>query len=122
MMMISPVLFKKPGKKLCKKILQTGRQCSFSCVSNNDYCKRHITKIDLIDVATSTESTLDFTNTFDASTNTEGTILDITTANKTVLVLIDELTEKEKELDELFKKYQILKVVISHKDFYIQNM
>ena len=48
----------------------------------------------------------------DSSTNTEGTMDDITTANNIILELIDDKVEKEKQIAELLELYNILQTQI----------
>ena len=94
---------KKVKRDYCKKVLVTGKQCSFPHQVNSEYCKRHTQNI-TYSVETNTEN-----NTVDQSTNTEGTILDVTTANETILCMIDDLTQKNKYIEELQYKYDQLK-------------
>ena len=48
----------------------------------------------------------------DSSTNTEGTILDITTANKVILEFLDDRAEHEREMSELIELYNNLRYQI----------
>jgi hypothetical protein len=45
----------------------------------------------------------------DASSNTEGSMEDITTANETILTLINEVALRDKTYEELEAKYSALK-------------
>ena len=45
----------------------------------------------------------------DASTNTEGSMLDIETANKLVLEFIDDKIEREQAMAELVELYNVLR-------------
>ena len=94
---------KRVKRDLCKKVLVSGKPCSFSHKLNSEYCKRHTQNI-TYSVETNTEN-----NTVDKCTNTEGTMLDITTANETILCMLDDLTQKNKYIDELQYKYDQLK-------------
>jgi hypothetical protein len=94
---------KKPRRDFCKKILTSGKRCSFPHLLNSEYCKRH-TQATTFSVETNTENLL-----INSSTNTEGTILDVTTANETVLCMLDELAERDKYIKELEYKYNQLK-------------
>lgn len=94
---------KKVKRDFCKKILTSGKRCSFPHQLNSEYCKRHTQNI-TYSVETNTENVL-----VDSSTNTEGTMLDITTANESILCILDELTKTNKCLDDLQYKYNQLK-------------
>ena len=94
---------KRVKRDYCKKILVTGKQCMLQHQLNSEYCKRHTQNI-THSVETNTEFCL-----VDSSTNTDGTILDITTANETIVCMIDELTNKEKYIEDLQYKYDQLK-------------
>jgi len=94
---------KRVKRDFCKKILVTGKQCSFPHKVNSEFCKRHTEKL-TTSVETNTENIL-----INSSTNTEGTILDITTANENILSLIDEITQKNKYINELGCKYDQLR-------------
>lgn len=94
---------KRVKRDYCKKILATGKQCSFSHQINSEYCKRHRQNI-TYSVETNTEVHL-----VDSYTNTEGTMLDITRANETILCMLEDLTQKNKYLEDLQSKYDQLK-------------
>ena len=101
-----------PNECLCKGIKPNGNQCSFARLKDNMYCKRHIPKT--VNIETNTCSTI----MIDSSTNTEGTILDITTANKVILEFIDNRIEQEKKMDELIDLYNVLQEQLN----YLQNI
>jgi len=92
---------KKVKRDFCKKVLVTGKRCSFPHQLSSEFCKRHTQNIDSF---TNTENTL-----VDSFTNTEGTMLDITTAHETILCMLDELTRKDRYIDDLQYKYDQLK-------------
>lgn len=94
---------KKGKRDFCKKILTSGKQCSCPHQLNSEFCKRHTQNM-TYSVETNTENI-----STDVCTNTEGSMLDITTANETILCLLDELTEKNKYMEELHYKYNKLK-------------
>ena len=81
---------KKVKRDFCKKVLVTGKRCSFPHQLSSEFCKRH-------------------TQNIDSFTNTEGTMLDITTAHETILCMLDELTRKDRYIDDLQYKYDQLK-------------
>ena len=43
-----------PFESICKGIKPNGEQCSFSCLKDNLYCKRHIPKAKQISIETNT--------------------------------------------------------------------
>ena len=89
---------------LCKGIKANGDQCSFGSIKGSLYCKRHSPKATHVNVETNTCSKM----MIESSTNTEGTMLDITTANKVILELIDDRVKHEKIISELLNLYNIL--------------
>jgi len=94
-----------PIESLCKGIKPNGDQCSFCSLKDSLYCKRHAPKTTLISIGTDTWNK----NMIDSSTNTEGTILDITTANQIILEFINDKVEHEKAMSELIELYNILR-------------
>ena len=97
-----------PKEDLCQGIKPNGDQCSFSCLKDNLYCKRHIPKSKQRSIETNTCNNLNAL-VVDSSTNTEGTMLDLTTANKLILEFIDDRVEKENQMAELLELYNLLR-------------
>ena len=95
-----------PFESLCKGIKPNGDQCSFACSKDSLYCKRHIPKATQRSIET---NTFDLNVMVDSTTNTEGTMLDITTANNLILEFIDDRVDKEKQIEELIELYNILR-------------
>ena len=82
----------KTDDLLCIGVKKNGDRCSSKHIKNGLYCKRHIPKV---------ETTMKLVTTIDSSTNTEGTMFDIETANKLILEFIDDRVEIEKQMSEL---------------------
>jgi len=97
-----------PFDSLCKGKKPNGDQCSFSCIKDSLFCKRHTPKVEVKSIETNTCNG----NMIDSSTNTEGTILDITTANKVILEFLDDRAEHEREMSELIELYNNLRYQI----------
>lgn len=97
-----------PEELLCKGIKPNGVQCSFSRLCFSLYCKRHIPKAIQINTGTNTCHELNVI-VVDSSTNTEGNMLDITTANKVILEFIDDKLETENKMAELIELYNVLR-------------
>ena len=93
-----------PKESLCNGIKSNGDQCSFNRLKNEMYCKRHIPKVIHMSIETNTCNEI----MVDSSTNTEGTMLDVTTANKVILQLMEDKIEQEKHMTELIKHYKTL--------------
>jgi len=90
-----------PKEFLCKGIKSNGEHCSFASVKNEMYCKHHMPKVSVVNTCN---------EMIDSSTNTEDTmIMDIETANKIILELIDDRVEHEKQIAELLDIYRIFK-------------
>ena len=98
-----------PFEFLCRGIKPNGDQCSFACLKDNKYCKRHIPKATQKSIETNTCNEI----MVDSSTNTEGMMLDITTANKVILEFIDDRVEHEKQMEELIELYNVLRDQLS---------
>ena len=80
-------------KEQCKGTKSNGDQCLFSQAKGSLYCCHHLPKSEMVD----------------SYTNTEGNILDITTANKLILEFIDDKVEYEHTMSELLELYNLLK-------------
>lgn len=94
-----------PFESLCKGTKSNGEPCSFACLKESIYCKRHKPKA----IQRSIETNTCRTNMIESSTNTEGTMLDITTANQLIMEFIDDKVEKEKQMSELLEIYNVLR-------------
>lgn len=95
---------------LCKGIKPNGDQCKFSHIKDSLYCHHHKPKTisEMTDASTWTDTNEMITSTVDmvdSSTNTEETMLDLTTANQVILDLIDDKVEKQRAMTELIELY-----------------
>jgi len=90
---------------LCRGIKSNGDRCSFKSVKNTSYCKHHIPKLTQKNIETNTCNEY----MVDSTTNTDGTMLDITTANKVIIGLIADRVEHEKQITELIDMYNELR-------------
>jgi len=94
-----------PKEFLCNGNTSNGNQCSFASLKGSMYCKRHIPKATVSNIGTNTPQ--DSIGMVDSSTNTEDNMLDLITANKLILELIDDRVEHEKQITELLEIYRL---------------
>ena len=90
---------KNKVEDLCIALKKNGERCNFVQLQGSLYCGHHKTKSDECNKPVMMES----------CTNTEGTIIDITTANKLILELIDDKIEREQAMTELLELYKIVR-------------
>ena len=88
---------------LCIAIKNNGERCKFVKLKGTVYCGHHKPKEDVSNKQLMTDS----------YTNTEGTIIDITTANKLILEFIDDKVEYERSIAELLELNNILRTELN---------
>ena len=92
-----------PSDFICQGIKQNGEPCTLQHTNNSLYCKIHHPKKLFSTAETNTVYPIECHH--DKATNTNDTLLDIQTANETILLLIDENIEKQRIIDELVNLY-----------------
>lgn len=88
--------FKKQKRDQCEKILSNGKQCSFSKLSIGDFCRRHSQLIKVLMVDASTNTLHDYNN-------------DISTAENTIINMLEDINHKDKIISQLQHDYTVLK-------------
>ena len=94
-------------QSVCKGTKSDGSQCTSKHCENSEYCKRHQPKVETRSVETSTSQCTIYTK--DSGTNTEGTMLDVVTANNVIMDLIVDRGKQERAITELLNVYNALK-------------
>ena len=87
---------KKQKRDRCEKILSTGKQCCFPKQLSGDFCKRHSAPINVLCVDASTNTSCDYHD-------------DLTTAEETIITMLDDISRKDKYISQLEHDYNALK-------------